>query len=125
MGEEAPLRQLCQAPSVCHGESYGQVWLCSYSQYYGQDRMHRHRQHNISIGRNVYTRHNRHLSSVHSAGLSGLGHFLESLIGRQCGSPQQTESHSFGDPLISEVLHHQVLEKVPAIVLCSVSLWLM
>jgi hypothetical protein len=50
--------------------------------------------------------------------------FLESLIGRQCGSPRQTEGHSFGDHLISAVLCHQVLQKLPAIVLCSVSLWL-
>jgi hypothetical protein len=54
-----------------------------------------------------------------------LGSFLESLIGRQCGSPPQTEGHSFADHLISAVLHHQVLQKLPAIVLCSVSLWLM
>jgi hypothetical protein len=52
------------------------------------------------------------------------GSFLESLIGRQCGSPRQTEGHSFGDHLISAVLRHQVLQKLPAIVLCSVSLWL-
>jgi hypothetical protein len=51
--------------------------------------------------------------------------FLESLIGRQCGSPQQTEGHSFGDHLISAVLRHQVLQKLPATVLCSVSLRLM
>jgi hypothetical protein len=54
-----------------------------------------------------------------------LGSFLESLIGRQCGSPWQTEGHSFGDHLISAVLRHQVLQKLPAIVLCSVPLWLM
>jgi hypothetical protein len=47
-----------------------------------------------------------------------LGSFLESLIGRQCGSPRQTEAHSFGDHLISAVLRHQVLQKLPA--LCSV-----
>jgi hypothetical protein len=53
------------------------------------------------------------------------GSFLESLIGRQCGSPRQTEGHSFGDLLISAVLRHQVLQKLPAIVLCSVSLCLL
>jgi hypothetical protein len=52
------------------------------------------------------------------------GSFLESLIGRQCGSPRQTEGHSFGDHLISAVLRHHVLQKLPDIVLCSVSLWL-
>jgi hypothetical protein len=48
------------------------------------------------------------LSSVHSA--------------EQCGSLRPTEGHSFGDHLINAVLHHQVLQKLPAIVLCSVSL---
>jgi hypothetical protein len=36
-----------------------------------------------------------------------LGSFLESLIGRQYGSPQQTAGLSFGDHLISAVLRHQ------------------
>jgi hypothetical protein len=37
------------------------------------------------------------------------GSFLESLIGRQCGSPRQSEGHS--------VLRHKVLQKLPATVL--------
>jgi hypothetical protein len=46
------------------------------------------------------------------------GELLESLIGRQCGSPQQTEGHSIGDHMISANLRHQVLQKLPAIVPC-------
>jgi hypothetical protein len=47
----------------------------------------------------------------------------EHLIGRHCGISWQTESHSFGDHLISELVSVTTSSVIEAsILLCSVSL---